>query len=455
MASKRILGMPAATLPLVGANVATIVQGTGANSNKKVTLADMGIVGTATQILAYNADGKPVGDLNLTWDASNIRVTAGVPGTSGAFRTYSGGGSPPYDWLVTLDGSAGQSGSGKVGFFGGGTGDEPVFEVGGQLNYIQFFPAVQTPRAVDTVGLSVGNFPNFYSFTPQTFFPDGAGDNAIDLGSQDDPTYGTVRWRTGYFGTSVVIGDTPFTFSETAGVLELGDPKLTWNAATLRLLVDGGEDSALVDVGEYGRFIWSYENGDPAMQIVQEAELDGFAGEAVGIRDGEDGPAGILLMESFTSASDWRGAIFGPNGSTYGIVGKSDGTNQVSGPPLLFETNSFDFTKTSIAISNAGAGIEFTINDTLIEMDGDGFYLGTGNSKDIGISILPWRTGYFGTSVKITPCAVGDLGSAATAGAGAKRVVNDALLPAFGATVANGGAVTVPVFSDGTNWKVG
>jgi hypothetical protein len=31
----------------------------------------------------------------------------------------------------------------------------------------------------------------------------------------------------------------------------------------------------------------------------------------------------------------------------------------------------------------------------------------------------------------------------------------DALAPAFGATVVGGGAVKVPVYSDGTNWKVG
>jgi hypothetical protein len=33
--------------------------------------------------------------------------------------------------------------------------------------------------------------------------------------------------------------------------------------------------------------------------------------------------------------------------------------------------------------------------------------------------------------------------------------VSDALAPTFGATVVGGGAVAVPVYSDGTNWKVG
>jgi hypothetical protein len=40
-------------------------------------------------------------------------------------------------------------------------------------------------------------------------------------------------------------------------------------------------------------------------------------------------------------------------------------------------------------------------------------------------------------------------------GAGARAFATDASAPTFGATVVGGGAVRVPVYSDGTNWKVG
>jgi hypothetical protein len=50
---------------------------------------------------------------------------------------------------------------------------------------------------------------------------------------------------------------------------------------------------------------------------------------------------------------------------------------------------------------------------------------------------------------------VADLPSAADSGSGARAFVSDATTPTFGATVAGGGAVKVPVYSDGTNWKVG
>jgi hypothetical protein len=54
-----------------------------------------------------------------------------------------------------------------------------------------------------------------------------------------------------------------------------------------------------------------------------------------------------------------------------------------------------------------------------------------------------------------SPSLVADLPSAATSGVGSRLFVTNALAPTFGATVVGGGAVAVPVYSDGTNWKVG
>ena len=55
----------------------------------------------------------------------------------------------------------------------------------------------------------------------------------------------------------------------------------------------------------------------------------------------------------------------------------------------------------------------------------------------------------------LTNYTVTTLPSAVTSGIGARSFVTDALSPTFGATVVTGGAVAVPVYSDGTNWKVG
>jgi hypothetical protein len=55
----------------------------------------------------------------------------------------------------------------------------------------------------------------------------------------------------------------------------------------------------------------------------------------------------------------------------------------------------------------------------------------------------------------LTVYTVATLPSAVTSGVGARSFVSNALAPVFGSTVAGGGAVVTPVYSDGTNWKVG
>ena len=61
-------------------------------------------------------------------------------------------------------------------------------------------------------------------------------------------------------------------------------------------------------------------------------------------------------------------------------------------------------------------------------------------------------------SVKTSSTTFSGLGSASTAGAGARSFVTDANLVVtgnFGATMSGSGANSVPVYSDGTNWKIG
>jgi len=50
---------------------------------------------------------------------------------------------------------------------------------------------------------------------------------------------------------------------------------------------------------------------------------------------------------------------------------------------------------------------------------------------------------------------VATLPSAVTSGVGARSFVTNALGPTFGSVVVGGGAVKTPVYSDGTNWRVG
>jgi hypothetical protein len=64
-------------------------------------------------------------------------------------------------------------------------------------------------------------------------------------------------------------------------------------------------------------------------------------------------------------------------------------------------------------------------------------------------------TGTFSSYVKTTPVTVSGLPAAATAGAGARAFVTDATATTFASIVAGSGSNGVPVYSDGTNWRIG
>jgi hypothetical protein len=61
----------------------------------------------------------------------------------------------------------------------------------------------------------------------------------------------------------------------------------------------------------------------------------------------------------------------------------------------------------------------------------------------------------FGGATRDLTTTVAALPAAATAGAGARAFVTDALAPVFGNAVAGSGAVNVPVYSTGAAWNVG
>lgn len=56
---------------------------------------------------------------------------------------------------------------------------------------------------------------------------------------------------------------------------------------------------------------------------------------------------------------------------------------------------------------------------------------------------------------KVTPVTVANLPSAAVAGVGARAFVSDANATTFNSAVAGGGANELPVFSDGSVWRIG
>lgn len=58
-------------------------------------------------------------------------------------------------------------------------------------------------------------------------------------------------------------------------------------------------------------------------------------------------------------------------------------------------------------------------------------------------------------TLQTTPTTYSQLPTATQAGAGTRAFITDGSTATFGATVTGGGANIVPIYSDGTNWKVG
>jgi hypothetical protein len=124
------------------------------------------------------------------------------------------------------------------------------------------------------------------------------------------------------------------------------------------------------------------------------------------------------------------------------IVGGTAGTGAITlGRSTVSQT-------TNIQAGATASGSTKTVN------------LGTGglasSTTNIAIgSITGTSTTTFNGITKQQNYTVTTLPSASTSGVGARSFVTDALAPVFGATVAGSGAVATPVYSDGTNWKVG
>jgi len=67
--------------------------------------------------------------------------------------------------------------------------------------------------------------------------------------------------------------------------------------------------------------------------------------------------------------------------------------------------------------------------------------------------VLSTLTNAYITNTSIT--TVASLPTASTTNAGTRTFVSDATVTTFGSTVVGGGTNTVPVYSNGTNWKIG
>ena len=193
-----------------------------------------------------------------------------------------------------------------------------------------------------------------------------------------------------------------------------------------------------------------------------------------------------FVLSSLTTGTTYSYKLPVLSGSTLAVLGLAQTWSALQTFSGALTVSSGNFT-----ISSAGGGIQATTQTTGSSTIGGASQTGTltfgqstvsqivnisngatasGSTKTINIGTgglagsttniaIGSTTGTSTTTVngllKQQTYTVATLPSAATSGTGARSFVTDALAPAFGATVVTGGAVAVPVYSDGTNWKVG
>jgi hypothetical protein len=109
----------------------------------------------------------------------------------------------------------------------------------------------------------------------------------------------------------------------------------------------------------------------------------------------------------------------------------------------------------------AGNSLTTGSNNIVIGYDADGSAAGVSNEITLGnASITSFRIPGITLTFSVKyfnhgTLTVATLPAAATAGAGARAFVTDANATTFASVVAGGGANGVPVYSDGTNWRIG
>jgi hypothetical protein len=113
----------------------------------------------------------------------------------------------------------------------------------------------------------------------------------------------------------------------------------------------------------------------------------------------------------------------------------------------------------TVALRGSSSGVALIANTsfadfTRLQLGGTTNSFGAIARDGAGVSFVG-AAGGSTAHIKVPGVTVANLPAAATAGAGARSFVTDALTPVFGSAVTGGGAVAVPVYSTGSAWNVG
>ena len=343
------------------------------------------------------------------------------------------------------------------------------------------------------------------------------GSATISIGGTSDvvTVSGTAVTVVGGVAATYVSGDGA-NLSAIAGANVTGTVPLATNAATANAVAGANVTGAVLFAGTANAVAYANVSGTPTLGNISTINIDGAAANVLyGNGAFAAAPAGgsygdsnvVTLLNAFGSNTiTTTGVIAGVGSGLSGLVGANvtgEVTNaatanavagaNVSGTVPLATTSGTVSTAAQPNITSTGTLTSLTVAGALgvttgvITGDGGGLSnipganltgtitattavlaqevsqaaqpnigsVGTLSSLIVSGNITGQSYILATTAIQTTPVVVASLPAAATAGAGARAFVSDANDTAFNAVVAGAGANNLPVFSDGTAWRIG
>ena len=449
----------------------------GANVSGAVALATSA---TSANAVAYaNVSGTPtlgnISTINIDGNVSNVLRG---DGTFAADADTAYGDSN----VVTLMGAFGSNTISTTGLItgdGGGLSNVSLATFAGTANAVAYANVSGTPTLgnISTINID-GNVANVLR---------GDGTFSADANS----SYGdsNVTSLLGAFGSNTIT---------TTGMATVGSVTLLNNAKikdTAGDAVSFGVNAGLTSQGNFsvamgylagndtqgtravaiGQFAGETSQGADAVAIGSQAgeTSQGVAAVAIGALAGETAQGNNSIIINATSA-----ALNQTTPNTFTVAPVRNDTSNIA-EVLFYNTTSKEVTYSNTinvsgnisagqfigdggGISNvAGANVSGTValatTSETVSTAAQPNITSTGTLTSLTVSGNITGQSYISatTAIQTTPVVVASLPAAATAGSGARAFVSDANDTAFNAIVAGSGANNLPVFSDGTDWRIG
>lgn len=255
---------------------------------------------------------------------------------------------------------------------------------------------------------------------------------------------GTLAWATAGGGGTPGGSNTQIQFNDSGSFG--GDADFTWDKTNNILNIHGIRISRGSGGVQYNLAIdedgnaFNSATGGYNIAIGNQLVLDSLTSGTFNTGIGTQVLSSITTGADNTAIGQQAAKDYGTNSSQNTVIGRLAGSAQTSG-------------NNNIIIGYNASGSSLTVSNEITLGDGN---ISAFRIPGIALTITE-VPGSFSAAGYINngTTTVSSLPSASTAGAGARAFVTDATATTFASTVAGGGSNSVPVYSDGTNWKIG